>query len=107
MSIERRAGSSDWPRLVIPAAVLLASVAACSAMPPADAGAPMACHVDRAGPWIGRAASATVVEQARLDSRSETVHVVMPGDAAPDGFRLGRLTLFLDDRSIIERVSCG
>lgn len=98
----------EWARLFVPVAVLLASIAACSAMPPADAGAPpTACRTERAQPWVGRAASVAVVEQARANSGSQTVNLVMPKEGAPGDYRIDRLNLHLDERSIIAGVTCG
>ena len=97
----------DWTRLAGPVVVLVASVGACSAMRPADAGTPSACRPAAADAWVGRAASAGVVDQARRDSGSRTVRLVMPdempADAAP---RIDR-NLFLDDRALITRARCG
>lgn len=108
MPIHGQTREGDWTRLVVPMVVLLASVAACSVMPPADAGTPAsACVPERAQSWVGRAASAEIVEDARLGSGSETVRLVMPEDPAPAGGQVDRLNLYLDERSIITRVSCS
>lgn len=88
--------------------VLVASVAACSVMPPADASAHApVCRPDGAGQWLGRAASAEIVERARHASGSASVRLVMPGEAEPQVEQLDRLNLFLDGQSLIARASCG
>lgn len=98
----------DWTRLVVPVVVLVASVAACSAMRPADAGTPSACRPGNADAWIGRAASATIVDQAREASGSRSVRLVMPDEAPQDdGARIDRLNLYLDDGALITRTTCG
>lgn len=98
----------DWSRLLLPVGVLLVSMVACSAMPPADAGTPVAaCHASPAANWEGRAASVDIVEQARRASGSSTVRLVMPGRNAPGNARVDRLEVFLDGRSIISKVNCG
>ena len=60
MPLQGTVREGDWVRLVVPVIVLVASVAACSAMGPADAGTPTACRPGNADQWIGRAASAAV-----------------------------------------------
>lgn len=98
----------DWTRLVVPVVVLVASVAACSAMRPADAGTPVSCRPGNADAWIGRAASASIVDQAREASGSRKVRLVMPDEApGDDGARTDRLNLYLDDRALITRTTCG
>ena len=108
MPLQATVRDADWPRMIVPVVVLLASVAACSAMRPADAGVPMACRPGNADAWIGRAASASIVEQARHASGSRTVEVVMPDESARDDApRIDRLVLFLGDDALITRTSCG
>ncbi len=108
MPVEGPAREGDWTRLVVPMAVLLASVAACSVMPPAGASARAeVCRPHGAEAWIGRAASAAVIEQARLDSGSQAVRLVMPGERVPQVQELDRLNLFLDERSLVTRATCG
>ena len=98
----------DWTRLAVPVFVLVASVGACSAMRPADAGTPTACRPGNADAWVGRAASATIVDQARDASGSRSVRLVMPDQMPQDeGARIDRLNLYLDDRALITRTSCG
>jgi hypothetical protein len=108
MSVHDPVREGDWTRLVFPVAVLLASIAACSVMPPADATvrAPV-CQPQGAAPWLGRAAGAPIVEQARQASGSRAVRVLLPGEPEPQVEQLDRLNLFLDDRSLIKRASCG
>ena len=108
MPLQNSVREGDWPRLVVPVFVLVASVAACSAMRPADAGTSTACRPGNADTWVGRAASATIVEQARQASGSQAVRLVMPDEAATDdGARMDRLNLYLDDRALITRTTCG
>lgn len=108
MPVQGHAHEGDWTRLVVPVAVLLASVAACSVMPPAGASArALVCQPHGAEAWIGRAASAPIVEQARHGSSSTTVRLVMPGEPEPQVEQLDRLNLFLDGRGLIARATCG
>lgn len=108
MPVHGNAREGDWTRLAVPVLVLVASVAACSVMPPAGASARApVCRAHDAGDWIGRAASAGIVERARESSGSQTVHLVMPGEDEPQVEELDRLNLFLDDHGLIARAACG
>lgn len=107
MPLPANTSDAAFPRLLVPVVVLIASVAACSVMPPADATTPTACQPGNAERWIGRAASAEIVEQARQASRSETVHLRMPDEAADPQVRSDRLSLELDARSILTRATCS
>jgi len=107
MPLQGTVREGDWMRLVVPVVVLVASVAACSAMRPADAVTPTACRPGNADQWIGRAASAAVVEQARLASSSRSVRLVMPDEAPVDAVHRDRLSLYLDDGALITRTACS
>ena len=99
---------ADWARVFVPVVVLVASVAACSAMRPADAGTPVTCRPGNADAWVGRAASAAIVDQAREASGSRTVRLVMPDESPDDiGAHADRLDLYLDNRALITRTTCG
>ena len=98
---------NEWSRLFLPISVLLASVAACSAMPPADAGTASVCRPGNADAWIGRAASAAIVDQARMSSGSREVRLVMPNESADRDIRADRLSLYLDQGALITRTTCG
>lgn len=108
MPLQESVREGDWARLAVPVVVLVASVAACSAMRPADAGTLSACRPGNADHWIGRAASAPITEQARQASGSRSVRLVMP-DESVDGasVRIDRLNLYLDDHALITRTTCG
>lgn len=108
MPVHGSVREGDWTRLAFPVMVLVASVAACSVMPPADASAHApVCRPQGAEAWIGRAASAEIIERARHGSGSTSVRLVMPGEAEPQVEQLDRLNLFIDDRSLIARATCG
>ena len=108
MPLQGSVRDADWPRMIVPVVVLVASVAACSAMRPADAGTPAACRPGNADAWIGRAASASIVERARHASGSRQVRLVMPDESAQDDSpRIDRLNLYLDDSALITRTTCG
>lgn len=108
MALSGSQREGDWTRLVVPVAVLVASVAACSVMPPAGASARTAvCQPHGADALLGRAASAPIVEQARMASGSQAVRLVMPVEAEPQVGQIDRLTLFLDEGGLITRATCG
>lgn len=107
MPLPANTSDAAFPRLLVPVVVLIASVAACSVMPPADANTPSACQPGNADRWIGRAASAEIVEQARQASGSETVRLHMPDATLDSEVRNDRLSLELDERSIITRATCS
>ncbi|WP_133479624.1 hypothetical protein [Cognatilysobacter segetis] len=108
MPLQATARDAEWPRMIVPVVVLLASIGACSAMRPADAGTPAACRPGAADAWIGRAASAPIVDHARAASGSRSVRLVLPDEAAQDDVpRIDRLNLYLDDHALIARTACG
>ena len=95
---------------IVPVAVLLLSVVACTAMPPADVPPPMAdgaCNADPASWAIGHAATADVVERARVDSHSNDVRVVEPGQAVTMDYRGDRLNIDVNERGAITGLRCG
>ena len=94
---------------LIPVVVLLLSVGACTTRPPVDVPRDPAtvCVADDASWAIGRAATAEVVERARVDSHSNDVRVIEPGQAVTMDFRSDRLTVSYDDDYVIGRISCG
>ncbi|AXK73286.1 hypothetical protein DWG18_14030 [Lysobacter sp. TY2-98] len=98
---------AEWVRLSVPVAVLLGSVAACSVMQPADAGVAHVCRPGNADAWIGRAASAAIVDEARVASGSRSTRLVMPDREPDDGPRADRLNLYVDNGALITRTQCG
>ena len=107
MPLPANTGDAAIPRLLVPVVVLIASVAACSVMPPAGANTPTACQPGDAERWIGRAASVEIVEQARQASGSETVRLRLPDAAADPQVRSDRPSPEVDARSIISGATCS
>ncbi|MBD9480680.1 I78 family peptidase inhibitor [Pseudoxanthomonas sp. PXM02] len=119
-------------RTAIPALLLTLSLAACSA-PDADeqtaaaeqsqAAASEAATPPPAEPaptelagtcddtqvqWIiGKVAAEKDIEQAKTDSKSESVRALKPGDAATMDFNPNRLNIILDDKGAATSVNCG
>lgn len=94
---------------LIPATVLLLSVAACTAMPPVDAprGPATVCVADDATSAIGHAATPEVVERARIESHSNDVRVIEPGQAVTMDYRADRLNIDVNERGAITGLRCG
>ena len=63
---------------------------------------------DTQAQWIiGKAASEKDIEQAKTDSKSESVRALKPGDAATMDFNPNRLNIILDDKGAATSVNCG
>lgn len=96
-------------RNVLPIAVLLGSVVACTTMPPpdADTGATGPCNADNASWAVGQAATPEVVERARAGSNSRDVRVIEPGQAVTMDHRPDRLNIDVNERGAITGLRCG
>jgi hypothetical protein len=95
---------------IVPVVVLLLSVAACTAMPPADVPPPTAggvCNADAVSWAIGHAATAEVAERARVESGSNDVRVIEPGQAVTMDYRGDRLNIDVNERGAITGLRCG
>ena len=99
----------ELPAAVLPLAIVLLSMVACTTMPPPGA-APLPgamCNADAASWAVGRAPTADVVERARVESNSASVRVIRPGDAVTMDFRGDRLNITVNDRDAIIGLKCG
>ena len=88
--------------------ILLAALAGCAPVPPADTpavGTP--CSATLANSLVSKPYSADVVEKARIASGSKTVRVIRPGMAVTMDFREDRLNVDLDEKDLVVRVHCG
>ena len=94
---------------ILPAVVLLLSMVACTAMPPADAPPPAngPCNADAASWAIGRAATPEVVERARAESRSSDVRVIEPCQPVTMDYNPYRLNINVNERGAIPGLTCG
>ena len=90
------------------ACVMLGFAACASRMPPPP-NVPVATQcVAGAGAWaIGRAPTDQVVEQVRIDTRSNAVRVIRPGDAVTMDYRGDRVNIKVNERNAIVGVTCG
>lgn len=65
------------------------------------------CNAELARSAIGKAATAQVVEQARIDARADVARVLWPGQVVTMEFRAGRLNVDVNDRNAIIGLRCG
>lgn len=65
------------------------------------------CNAELAKSEIGKAATAQVVEQARIDARADVARVLRPGQVVTMEFRAGRLNVDVNDRNAIIGLRCG
>lgn len=108
---ERRPSRLEQHGLAVPLVVLMLSVGACATMgPPPEAGAPMAggmCNAEAVRWVIGREPTQDVVERARVESGSEAVRVIRPGEAVTMDYRGDRLNLDVNERNAVTGARCG
>lgn len=90
-------------------AAALLGLAACASQMPPPPNVPIETQcVAGAGAWaIGRAPTDQVVEQVRIDTRSNSVRVIHPGDAVTMDYRGDRVNIKVNERNAIVGVSCG
>lgn len=108
---ERRPSRLERQGLAVPLVVLILSVGACASMgPPPDVGAPGAanmCNAEAVRWAIGREPTQDVVERARVESGSNVVRVIRPGEVVTMDYRVDRLNLDVNDRNAISGARCG
>ncbi|KGM53408.1 hypothetical protein N799_07450 [Lysobacter arseniciresistens ZS79] len=94
---------------LIPVTVLLLSVGACTTMAPVDVPPAPAttCVAEDASSAVGRAATPEVVERARIESHSNDVRVIEPGQAVTMDYRADRLNIDVNERGAITGLRCG
>jgi hypothetical protein len=93
------------------AAVLAAAIplSACAPMPPAEPSPPYTgqCDAGQARWAIGQAATADVVERIRIDTRSQAVRTIRPGQAVTMDYSAARANVHVNERNAITGVTCG
>lgn len=91
------------------AACAMLGFAACASQMPPLPNVPIETQcVAGAGAWaIGRAPDDQVVEQVRIDTRSNAVRVIRPGDAVTMDYRGDRVNIKVNERNAIVGVTCG
>jgi hypothetical protein len=94
------------------AAALALSLSACMTTPaPPNAGPnppPAMKCVAGLGAWaVGKQATAEIVERVRVDSHSDIVRVIRPGQMITMDIRADRVDVQVDTASVILAVNCG
>jgi hypothetical protein len=56
---------------------------------------------------VGRPASATLLERARVDATASIARFIRPNEAITMEYSPARLNLYLDERDIVRSVICG
>ncbi|HDV4147321.1 TPA: hypothetical protein RH932_000815 [Pseudomonas aeruginosa] len=80
-----------------------ASVATGSATPAADG----RCDANAVQAYVGKQASAAIVEEARRAAGAEVARALRPHDAVTMDYNPRRLNIDVDDTLVIKRLSCG
>ena len=65
------------------------------------------CYADAANGFIGQAATAAVVEQARVAAGAAVARTLSPGEVVTMEFRGDRLNLMVDEANVVTGVRCG
>ena len=76
------------------------------AISPADS-LDQTCDAAAAQAFVGKVATAEVVEQARAAAGARTARTLAPGQMVTMDYRAGRLNLDVDDGNVITGVRCG
>lgn len=88
--------------------LLALPLAACAPMPPAAPPPGAGQCVAAPAAWaIGKAATDAVVEQVRLDTGSQLVRVLRPGQVVTLEFSAQRVNVKVNERNAIIGVTCG
>lgn len=102
--------TADTRLPLIPLAVLLASMVACSTMPaepPMDATPSGVCNAQAASWAVGRAPTQDVVDRATRDSGAKVSRVLRPGQVVTMEYRADRLNIDVNEREAITGLRCG
>ena len=95
--------------LRLPAILLIAlPLAACATMPPPGP-PPLAesCNAEAASWAMGHAVSDDIVERIRIETGSQSVRVIRPGQPVTMDYRGDRVNIKLNERDAIVGISCG
>ena len=93
----------------LPAILLIAlPLAACATMPPPGP-PPLAesCNAEAASWAMGHAVSDELVERIRVETGSQSVRVIRPGQPVTMDYRGDRVNIKLNERDAIVGISCG
>ncbi|EIU1682576.1 hypothetical protein L4H34_004204 [Pseudomonas aeruginosa] len=85
------------------ASVATGSASAPAATPAADG----RCDANAVQAYVGKQASAAIVEEARRAAGAEVARALRPHDAVTMDYNPRRLNIDVDDKLVIKRLSCG
>ncbi|WP_240912086.1 I78 family peptidase inhibitor [Pseudomonas aeruginosa] len=85
------------------ASVATGSASAPAATPAADG----RCDANAGQAYVGKQASAAIVEEARRAAGAEVARALRPHDAVTMDYNSRRLNIDVDDTLVIKRLSCG
>ncbi|MBG6627168.1 hypothetical protein I5I78_06455 [Pseudomonas aeruginosa] len=85
------------------ASVATGSASAPAAPPVADG----RCDANAVQAYVGKQASAAIVEEARRAAGAEVARALRPHDAVTMDYNPRRLNIDVDDTLVIKRLSCG
>ncbi|EKQ6345121.1 hypothetical protein P6M05_006253 [Pseudomonas aeruginosa] len=85
------------------ASVATGSASAPAATPAADG----RCDANAVQAYVGKQASAAIVEEARRAAGAEVARALRPHDAVTMDYNARRLNIDVDDTLVIKRLSCG
>ncbi|MBG6880338.1 hypothetical protein I5I98_20895 [Pseudomonas aeruginosa] len=85
------------------ASVATGSASAPAATPAADG----RCDANAVQAYVGKQASAAIVEEARRAAGAEVARALRPHDAVTMDYTPRRLNIDVDDTLVIKRLSCG
>ncbi|MBH9550194.1 hypothetical protein GHU25_24825 [Pseudomonas aeruginosa] len=85
------------------ASVATGSASAPAATPAADG----RCDANAVQAYVGKQASAAIVEEARRAAGAEVARTLRPHDAVTMDYNPRRLNIDVDDTLVIKRLSCG
>ena len=85
------------------ASVATGSASAPAAPPAADG----RCDANAVQAYVGKQASAAIIEEARRAAGAEVARALRPHDAVTMDYNPRRLNIDVDDTLVIKRLSCG
>ncbi|HFJ9768743.1 I78 family peptidase inhibitor, partial [Pseudomonas aeruginosa] len=65
------------------------------------------CDANAVQAYVGKQASAAIVEEARRAAGAEVARALRPHDAVTMDYNPRRLNIDVDDTLVIKRLSCG
>jgi hypothetical protein len=83
------------------------SLAACTTAPTPPPSERMVCNPAPAQAYIGKTATADVMEAARKAAGAEIARTLKPGQVVTMEYRDGRLNLLVDAANVITAARCG